>query len=252
MKEGVISPMNQSWFSRFVSTIRGMFLLKLSTWINPKSISMIVGLIIFLGIIGIMISSGASGGNLINWLEEPISRELLPLVCLAIAGGVIRTEIKEGTIEYLWTRPAGKAQVVLGGYLCSVVGVCVIVYALDLSLFTIGLFRGIDYSFGDLMSLMYAQSLGIVAYCGISIAVASFFEKYMVMGVLYFLLIEAGIGSIPTNLSFGSVSRHLATLIAGEDRLGASLGCLSITGISIVLALFVYQTKIYGIGKKAD
>lgn len=240
------------WSAKLLMAIRGFGMLKVASWLNAKSLFSVFGFISILGIIGFLIGDDDGGTTLKGWMEGPVTMVMIPLLCLSLAGGIVRSEIRDGTIEYLWTRLVTKAQLILGGYVCSVLGVFAIVALLDLLLSVVLYSKGGRFISGELLNLLIAQALGVFTFCSLSLALGSFFRKYMIIGVVYGLLVEVGISSLPSNIALISVSRHLRRVVSGGEVLGPMGGCFAITCLALVFSVLVFRSKSYGMSKKSD
>ncbi len=56
----------------------------------------------------------------------------------------------------------------------------------------------------------------MLAYGALSALLGLTNKRYLVVGVVYGFIVEAGIGLIPTNINNISISRHLRTLLANH------------------------------------
>jgi hypothetical protein len=82
-------------------------------------------------------------------------------------------------------------------------------------------------------------------------------KRYMALAMVYGLIVEMGIGSIPTNINTLSLMRHLKTLLAHNaalqniyewsvNRIPVSMGALALaTGIFLSLAMLLFTFKEY-------
>ncbi len=188
------------------------------------------------------------------WFFEVLTSTMMPLVCLSVAGSFLRTGIKESTIEYLWTRPIGKAKLMIGSYLSSIGIVVLFYFVFDISLHVIGFYRNIPNAMVLFPNLWLAQFMGVLAFCGIASFLSVFSGKYLLWGVVYGLLFEVGVSQIPTNMNNLSVSHHLSSIVWGgvEGLVIGTLGCLLTGGISLVLACYIFSFKQYRVGSSRE
>lgn len=193
-----------------------------------------------------------------SWMEGLFLLTALPLIALTISGGMIRDEIKDSTIEYLWTRPATRFQLIIGFYLAAVMKTVIYGLALVLSLYAAGFFKGCHPDFGTLPSVFLAILFSALTFCAGGLLFATLTGKYMIWGIVYGAVFELGIGSIPTNISKLSV-KHYIERIAQIDSLpslftafGSFAICLGIALVCLAGAVLVFSTKSYSLGQEKE
>lgn len=181
-----------------------------------------------------------------------------PLYCLVKAGDALRGELKDGGIEYLWTRPVGRIPLYLGFYLSALLsvawalGVCVL--SILAASAAVGAWPGWEGAF----ALALATGLAGLAFAAISLALAAFSSKYAVLGFLYFSLVEQGLSRIPTSVREIAVSRHVREISAslldlGQGDLGrAAVGAIAIAVAAFVVGAAVFATSAYQVGGSKD
>lgn len=144
----------------------------------------------------------------------PFLVSFLPLYCLAKGGQALRGELKEGTIEYLWTRSSSRVQLYLGFALsalldaAAVVGPCLL--ALTLAGFALGGFAGP----GELLLLWLASAAVAGGFTLISVALGALSSKYVVLGIFYFAFVDLGLGQIPNAVQKIALTSHVRQLAA--------------------------------------
>jgi hypothetical protein len=101
-------------------------------------------------------------------------------------------------------------------------------------------FREIPGLAAGLPLLLLAQVLTIAAFSALGFLCAVLVSRYLVIGLLYAGIIEAGVGQIPTQLSRLSMTRQIRELLE-PVMLGVSDGfsagaALSTTGLMLVFS----------------
>ncbi|MDQ8203092.1 hypothetical protein [Pelagicoccus sp. SDUM812003] len=184
--------------------------------------------------------------------------KFLPVYCLTKGGETLRSELKEGTIEYLWTRQASKGSLYLAFYASSLLQVMVQVAGFLLALSLVAFARGVAVDFLDL-SLLWVCGLGAAfAFTAIAIGVGAFSAKYVVFGLFYFSFVELGLGALPTGARGLAVSAHVkdvltpvsySELSAAFGALGGSLLAMAIiSAVALLLGAFVFLRSVYSVG----
>ena len=73
---------------------------------------------------------------------------------------------------------------------------------------------------GSLLPLfLAAQFLAVPAWCALGLFLGQVTKRYLPMALVYGLIVELGIGDIPTNINTLSLMRHLKTLLSHDAAL---------------------------------
>ena len=154
-----------------------------------------------------------------HWLIDLYFFIILPLSCVRSCGGLIRDELQSDTLGFLVTRPLKRATLVVLKYLAQVAWLEMVVLAQGLLLFAAGALRQIP-QLGSLLPLfLAAQFLAVPAWCALGLFLGQLTKRYLPMALVYGLIVELGIGDIPTNINTLSLMRHLKTLLSHDPAL---------------------------------
>ncbi|MEM9158793.1 MAG: ABC transporter permease subunit [Verrucomicrobiota bacterium] len=243
------------------AAVVGMLLLKTRIFFSPSSLLKNLGGGFALGLMVYLWSRGNPNAMISEWLETPFLGYLLPLTCLTMGGGAIRNEIKEYTIEYLWTRALKRSHLLIGTYVASVVATFCFCVFYGTVICLAGFLRGVGISGGDYLSLLLATFGGCLAYVAISLLLGVVTGRFMVLGILYGSLVEVGISQIPMNVRNLAVSHHLKGIYPGSLSSDGgvlwawALGlgpCLLIAALALAVGSLVFSNKQYSIGAGKD
>lgn len=183
--------------------------------------------------------------------------KFLPVFCLTKGGETLRSELKDGTIEYLWVRPASKAELYLAFVCSSYLGILALIVPALLGISLAGLAMG-AVSFGGLLSLWISVLTAIASFTAISGAISSFSSKFVVLGIFYYSFVELGLGSIPNGVQRLAVSFHTRTLLNGFSTGGANFSLESFawilgTGfVALALGTVIFSQSRYGVGGEKE
>ncbi len=183
--------------------------------------------------------------------------KFLPIFCLTKGGETLRGELKEGTIEYLWVRPANKVELYLGFVLSSFMSSFSLVGAALLGISLAGLFLGV-VGFGGLLTLWVTVIAVVCSFTAISGALASFSSKFVVLGIFYYSFVELGLGAIPNGVQRLAVSFHAKTMLSGLVETGGSVDLnafawISATGlIGLLLGAAIFSQARYVVGGEKE
>ncbi len=183
----------------------------------------------------------------------------LPIYCLVKGGESLRNEIKEGTIEFLWTRPVGKPTLFLGFYFSSLVSVLAFTTLCLAALVAAG------YWLGEIESLsqVTAYSVGCViiglSFTALSLSLSSLSSKFIVLGIVYYFLVEKLLSQLPTSVRSASIVAnlrpHLLSLsenageLAFSNTLQSIVHVTAITAVALAIGCAAFTLKSYSLGE---
>ncbi len=143
-------------------------------------------------------------------------RIILPFYALVSFGDLIRDEIQSNTLVFLTTRPLSRARLFLIKYLCLMAWIQLLMLAQGVFLWLAGCAHKIE-AMGPLLPLLLtAQFLAVLVFGALSALMGLIHKRFLVLGVLYGLVVEIGIGQIPTNVNNLSMTRHLKILLGNH------------------------------------
>jgi len=167
-----------------------------------------------------------------RWLIDFYFFIILPLSCVRGCGGLIRDELQTDTLGFLTTRPVKRATLVLLKYLSQAALLEMAALMEGLLLLGAGASREIP-GIGSLLPLfLAAQFLAVLAWSGLGLFLGQVTKRYLPLAVVYGLIVELGIGDIPTNINTLSLMRHLKTLLSHDQALQ---GLYQWTGAGVLL-----------------
>jgi len=152
-------------------------------------------------------------GVFYHWLIDLYFFVILPLNCVRASGGIIRDELQADTLGFLTTRPLSRAGLIATKYLSQTIWLQLVMAVQTFLLFGCGYLGGVP-SLGKLLPLfLAAQVLAIPAWSALGAFLGQLTTRYMALALLYGLVVEMGIGRIPTNINTLSLMRHLKSLL---------------------------------------
>lgn len=144
---------------------------------------------------------------------------VLPLHCVGGCGALIRDELEANTLPFLTTRPLSRARLLLLKFLAQSAWLQIWLLGQTLLLFGAGLMRGVPELGGLLPVFLGAQVLAVLAWSALGLLLGQISKRYMALALLYGLIVEMGIGAIPTNANSLSLMRHLKKLLSHNTTL---------------------------------
>jgi ABC-2 type transport system permease protein len=179
-----------------------------------------------------------------HWLVDFYFFVILPLTCVRTSGALIRDELQADTLGFLLTRPLSRGRLLLLKYLTQTAWLQMLLLIETLLIFAAGELRHIP-ELGALLPLFIAvQFLAVCAWSALGAMLGLISNRYIALALLYGLIVEMGIGRIPTNINNLSVMRHLKTLLAQNPALQSSFewsgggAALSVGALVLATAVF--------------
>lgn len=186
-------------------------------------------------------------GGYLRWIAGFYLTFLVPVMAFVAAAGALADELKPGTAEYVFTRPVPRWAYLVFRY-ASHAACAQLDFLLALAVVAgIGLYRGADGLAAALPLLVLVQLLAVIVFSALGFLGAMVTSRYVILGLAYGVVVEVGIGRIPTQLSRLSLTRHLRDLTAplverGAELAGGASGVLATTGLLLGVAAALLAT----------
>lgn len=182
-----------------------------------------------------------------QWVVVFYFQVALPLYCLAVLGDVVRGELQSNTLVFLTTRPLRRARLFLVKFLCELAWVELLAFATTILLLGAGILLGVPRTLAMAPWLLAITVLAALAYGALSALLGMLHRRFLVLGAIYGLVVEVGIGQIPTNINNLSINRHLRTLLANLTSFQDTYGWSSEDTLTSVLILAVAPVILAGL-----
>jgi ABC-type transport system involved in multi-copper enzyme maturation permease subunit len=139
---------------------------------------------------------------------------VLPLACVSRCGALIRDELQANTLGFLTTRPLRRDVLLMLKYLAAAAWLQFVMGIQTLLLFAVGWIHHVP-SLGALFPLFLgAQVLAVMGWSALGVFLGLVSKRYVALALVYGVIVEMGIGRIPTNINTLSMMRHLKTILA--------------------------------------
>lgn len=152
---------------------------------------------------------------------------ILPFFCLTVFGDIIREELQANTLVFLTTRSLTRAQIYLLKFLSTWIWTEILMLIHLLLLAIVAWLCHVD-GFANLLALSFAaQFLEILVFGALSALLGVLQRRFLVLGLLYGLVVEVGIGQIPTNINTLSMLRQIKSIVGLDPSAPELLGWTS-------------------------
>jgi hypothetical protein len=184
-------------------------------------------------------------GAFYHWLVDVYFFVVLPLGCVAACGTLIREELQADTLGFLTTRPVSRGRLVLAKYLSTCAWLQLVVVVEAALVFASGALREMPALGTLLPRFLLVQAIAVMAWSALGAFFGLVTRRYMALALVYGVIVELGIGRIPTNINTLSLMRHLKTLLAHDASLqgvfdwSAQGTTLSLAALAVGTVLFL-------------
>ncbi|MBL9187963.1 MAG: ABC transporter permease [Opitutaceae bacterium] len=213
----------------------GVWRLTLRRHLAPGRWVMLLAGLAALGLLAFAASHDRRADHYAGWVVDFYVAFLVPAFAFVTAAGAMRDDMKTGTVDYVLTRPMPRPAYVVARFVAHTV-LQQLDFLLALAMIVvIGSLRG----FPGLMALtpgfLVAQALLITAFAALGFLAAVLTSRYLVIGIVYAGVIEAGLGQIPTQISRLSLTRQAHNLFAPT---GEIVSATAVLGTGVMMFLF--------------
>jgi ABC-2 type transport system permease protein len=166
---------------------------------------------------------------------------MLPVITLIVGTGVLGSEVDDGTIVHILTKPLPRRDIILAKLLVAA-GVSALVSAIPL--FVVGVLAD-GTRFG--LALAAAAAAGAVAYSALFLLLSLLTRRPVLLGLVYILVWEGLLGRFVSGSRVLSIEQYVITIadkIAPTDMLPAKVG---LTVAIVMSVLFAVGGTLYAI-----
>jgi ABC-2 type transport system permease protein len=178
---------------------------------------------------------------------------LYPVIALLLTATVLREEIQNETILYLWVKPLSRSTLVISKYAVALLGTLILS---GLSAFITGAMIVNDWAM--IGKLVFTVAIALLAYGAFFFALSMIFERALIWGFVYVLGWEwlfSRISSAASQLSIRHYAENLERNLFGspsELSLATSLGVLlGLVLVFLGLAIWRFSRMEFAAGGEA-
>jgi ABC-type transport system involved in multi-copper enzyme maturation permease subunit len=225
----------------FSATLRGLWFLTWKSRLTWRQWPALAGTILSAALLAFLVLRKSEGPALdyFYWLSAAYILLGIPLYCLAVFGGLIRDELQSNTLSFLITRPMSRARFILTRFLCQLAWVQLLGLAAGLALLATGAVCGVSGVPRFAALFLGTQAIAFLVFGALATFLGLLHRRYLVLGTIYGLVVEVGIGQIPTNINTLAMTRHLRTLLGHNSDLARIYEwSTEPTGVALLVLLF--------------
>lgn len=172
-----------------------------------------------LGLLALLAGAVVRDGNdkvFHSWSTEFYLAFLVPVLAFLSGGGAFRDELKAGAIDYVLTRPIRRPMFIVFKFLAHQACFQLLCLSGLAVVAGIGVFRHISNVGSVVPALLLGQVLLIAAFSALGFLFAVGTTRYLVAGLFYGVVIEAGVGNTRIQINRLSMTHQVRDLV---DRL---------------------------------
>ena len=210
--------MNQT-LTNLAGALRGMWTL---VWAQRCTTRALIWMVVAAAAMALLMLNYINTGRERVWMGWVVGfylHFLVPLTCLNVCGSMMRSEVQANTLSFLTTRPHHRHTLYLLQYVCHVGWLQLVFFICAMGLFALGAVKQVE-GLGTLLPLfLITQFLAILAWSALSALLGLLHQRFMIIGILYWLVVEWGLGLVEiSNINQLSILRHVHTLL-GQNEL---------------------------------
>jgi ABC-type transport system involved in multi-copper enzyme maturation permease subunit len=231
----------------------GVWRLTFRRWLSLNQLLACAGLLAVLGGIATATTRSGDATGYFDWVGGIFLGAVVPVLAFLSGAGAMRDDMKAGARDYLFTRPVRRPVFLVFKFLSHLACVqAVYLFAFGV-LAAVGVFREIPGLAAALPVLLLAQMLALTAFMALGFLAAVLASRYLIVGLLYAAIVEAGAGQIPTQLSRLSMTRQIREMLepllsrtpdaVGAGALATTLHLLVFAVVFVALAAALFSVK---------
>jgi ABC-2 type transport system permease protein len=232
----------------------GIWRLSIRRFFSPGRWLMLAGMLVLLVLFSIPAAANRdeAARNFLSWVARFYICFLVPVMAFLSAAGTVRDDLQAGAVDYLFTRPVRRPVFLCLRYVTHVICTQVDFLFAFAVVVGIGAFHQVPDFFPAVPWLFLAQFLAILAFSGFGFLCAMLTSRYVIIGLLYGVFIEVGMGNVPTQLSHLSMGRQILSVLAPVLRGERGGGSLFENGLSApAAAVLLLGTSLVMLGVAA-
>jgi ABC-2 type transport system permease protein len=175
-------------------------------------------------------SRGNAARDFLPWAAGFYVCFVVPILSFIFAAGAMRDDLGAASADYVFTRAVRRPVYLIFRYLTQV-AVAQIDFLFALLVITgLGLYWQVPGLWPALPLILLGQVAAVFVFSATGMLCGLLTSRYVIVGLLYGAVVEAGLGNVPTQLSQISLVRHLVALVRplyGDTDWSLTPGALS-------------------------
>lgn len=146
----------------------------------------------------------------------------LPLICVILSGGISRDDIRNDTLPFFLCRPITRFQFMTIRLIIQTIWLEILLGIQTGLILLAGIVTQTPWISETIPYVYLAQILSIPTWCAIGIFMGLINKNYLIISIIYGVIVEIGIASIPSNIKLISMITHIKSIL-GQTQLTLAL-----------------------------
>ena len=233
-----LAPLSSALAPSLLRALGGVWRLTYPEFFRTRRLLVLAGLSAVLFLLTRQNVGLGRGEQFLEWTIGFYLRVLAPIVALLSAAGAIRDDMASVSVDYVLTRPVRRPVFVALRYLsqmtCLQLSGLIPFAALVLAGYTADVSGLGRVAF----PILAAQGLAITGFSALGFLLGALTARYFPLAIAYGLIVEIGVGNIPTQVSRLSMTHHVLAMLDGLMAPGTG-GVAMAASACGAIALFV-------------
>jgi|GEM_PF-1122679 len=214
---------------------------RLTAWqfLSRNHLLTIAGMTALLGFFAWRVSATAPVGGYLKWVGGFFLTIAVPVLGFLSGAGAMVDQTKASATDYVFTRPVRRWAFVVFKYLAHLLCAQLTWLPAFGAVVFIASVRSADNLAPAYAGVLLAQVLTLAAFVALGFLCAVLTKRYLIVGIVYAAIVEAGVGNIPAPLSGLSITRQVRKLLQPVmDGAQASVSMSDAVGTAAMIGVF--------------
>jgi ABC-2 type transport system permease protein len=168
---------------------------------------------------------------------------VLPVIALIVGTGVLGSEVDDGTLVHILTKPLPRRDIVLAKFAVAVIATAI---TTAIPLFVVGLLAG-SASLG--LALAVAAVVGSFAYTALFLLLSLLTRRPVLLGLVYILIWENLLGRFLSGTRVLAIEQYVITIADKLEPTTMLDGKVGVTTAVVMSVLFVVVSTVIAINR---
>lgn len=146
----------------------------------------------------------------------------VPLICVILSGGISRDDIRNDTLPFFLCRPITRFQFMTIRLIIQTIWLEILLGIQTSLIIITGIVTQTPWISETIPYVLLIQILSIPTWCAIGIFMGLINKNYLIISIIYGVIVEIGIASIPSNIKLISMITHIKAIL-GQAQLTLAL-----------------------------
>lgn len=191
----------------------GVWRLTYRRFLTPGALLQLAGLVALLVFLGSAMVREGRTRVFCDWTNGIYFSSVLPILAFLAGSGMIRDELKPGSVDYTLTRPVPRPAYFVFKFFSQLACLQILYLFALASVVGVGVLRQIPGVMDAVPAMLLAQGLTLGTFLAFGCLCGILTSRYLVLGIAWAAVIEVGVGNIPTQLNQLSITHQIRAIL---------------------------------------